>query len=82
MGVKRFTSSFSGHFFDEFTEPTLRLIPADVLPNATENVSVEFYRLKYHRRQEENAQPNLVPQHELLVQDLIHKIIAKLTYTY
>ena len=28
-----------------FTEPILRLIPADVLPNETENVSVELYRL-------------------------------------
>ena len=28
-----------------FTEPILRLIPADVLPNVAENVSVEFYRL-------------------------------------
>ena len=46
MGVKRFTNSFSGQPFDGFTEPTLLLIiPADVLPNATENVSVELYRL-------------------------------------
>ena len=45
MGVKQFTNSFSGQFIDGFTEPTLLLITADVLPNATENVSVELYRL-------------------------------------
>ena len=47
-------------FFNGFTRPTLRLIPAEDSSNATETEGVEFRMLKINRRREKNAQPDLV----------------------